>query len=218
MQGCNTDSIEWFIEDQAFLRSYVSVPRASPSPLSRPQVVSLSQSFYVWPFELADGRGGVQGLGKEPRKQESLALYKLFNTLCWCSKFNIFTLRRQQQHDQWCRTFRPIQKKNSAAKEKKIGPPVIFPFERNLGLKPTIFVCVSGKTTLFLGHFPRIREDRRRKKRWNSAPFRPLFVRNRPKFGRRIVWPLHFLFGPFWLIRPIGNIVQCSPSHIVCWM
>jgi hypothetical protein len=28
-----------------------------------------------------------------------------------------------------CRTFRPIQKKNLAAEEQKIGPPVIFLFE-----------------------------------------------------------------------------------------
>ncbi len=75
---------------------------------------------------------------------------------------------------------------------------------------------MSGKITLFLGHFPRIREDRRRKKKLKFGPFSALFVRNRPKFGRRIVWLLHFLFGPFWLMRPNNRPV--GPSHIVCWM
>ncbi len=46
---------------------------------------------------------------------------------------------------------------------KKIRPPVIFPFWRNFGLKEnTIFVCVSGKVTIFLGHLPIIREEKRR--------------------------------------------------------
>jgi hypothetical protein len=38
------ESIEGFIEDQAFLRSYDSAPRQPPSPLSRQQVASLSHS------------------------------------------------------------------------------------------------------------------------------------------------------------------------------
>jgi hypothetical protein len=52
----------------------------------------------------------------------------------------------------------------------------------NLG-KNTIFVCVSGKITIFLGHFPRIREDKRRETiLLKIDPFSVLFVQNRPKF------------------------------------
>ncbi len=92
---------------------------------------------------------------------------------------------------------------------KKIRSPVNFPFWRNLG-KNTIFVCVSGKITIFLGNFPRIREDKMRETiLLKIDPFSALFVQYRPIFGRRIVRPLHFLFGPFWLMRqnnrPVGN-------------
>ncbi len=45
------ESIEWFIEDQAFSASY--------DPPPRQQVVSLSQSYFVSPFELTYGRGEV---------------------------------------------------------------------------------------------------------------------------------------------------------------
>ncbi len=57
-----TESVQWFIEAQASLRSYDMAPR--PSPFSRQQVVSLSHSSYVSPIELTDIRGG--GVGKEP--------------------------------------------------------------------------------------------------------------------------------------------------------
>jgi hypothetical protein len=62
-----TESIEYFIEDQAFLRSYDSAPRQPPflPPLSHQQVVSLSLSFCVSPAELTDGRRG-EGVGEEP--------------------------------------------------------------------------------------------------------------------------------------------------------
>jgi hypothetical protein len=58
--------------------SYNSAPRPSPLPLSRQQVISLSQSSCVFPVELTDGRkgGGVGGM------RESLALYKKCNSLC----------------------------------------------------------------------------------------------------------------------------------------
>ncbi len=50
------DSIEGFIEDQAFLRSYDSAPH--PSPPSLPSETCLSsQSSCVPPVELTDGRG-----------------------------------------------------------------------------------------------------------------------------------------------------------------
>ncbi len=48
---------EWFIEDQTFLRSKDSAPSPPPSPLSRLQDVSLSQSSCV----LSDGRGRQGG-------------------------------------------------------------------------------------------------------------------------------------------------------------
>jgi hypothetical protein len=75
----SAESIEWFLEGQAFLRSYDSAPcpPTSPFPPSREQVVSLSQFSSVSPVELTDGRRGG-GLGEEPKigPRESLALYK----------------------------------------------------------------------------------------------------------------------------------------------
>jgi hypothetical protein len=52
-----TESIEWFTEDQAFLRWFGFCPPPS-SPLSRQQLVSLPQSSSVSPVEFTDGRGG----------------------------------------------------------------------------------------------------------------------------------------------------------------
>jgi hypothetical protein len=63
-----------------------------------------------------------------------------------------------------CRTFRPIQKKNSTAQEKN-SIPSNFPFLKEFCFKKnTVFVCVSGKITLFLRRFPGIREENRRGK------------------------------------------------------
>jgi hypothetical protein len=78
------EKTERFIETQAFLRSCDdSAPRPSPpSPLSRQQIVSLSQFSCVSPIW---GGGGVEGAVKCSRiirPQKSLALYKLFNPLC----------------------------------------------------------------------------------------------------------------------------------------
>ncbi len=61
-----SESIEWFKEDQAFLMSYVS----APIPVSRQQLVSLSQSFCVSPVDLTQEggpRGGEcdEGMGEE---------------------------------------------------------------------------------------------------------------------------------------------------------
>jgi hypothetical protein len=60
-----SESIELFIKDQAFLWSYESAPPHPLSPLSREQVVSLSQSSHVSPVELTDGRVG-EWVGEEP--------------------------------------------------------------------------------------------------------------------------------------------------------
>jgi hypothetical protein len=52
------ESIELFIEEHAFLQSYDSSSLPSPSPLSRQQIVSLSQSSCVSPVEFTDRGGG----------------------------------------------------------------------------------------------------------------------------------------------------------------
>ncbi len=60
------ESIECFIEDQAFLRRQLSHPIPLP-PFSRQQFVSLFQSSCaVAPVELTDGRVGGEGVGEEP--------------------------------------------------------------------------------------------------------------------------------------------------------
>jgi hypothetical protein len=75
-----------------FLLSYDSVSRPTlptmlpvPVPtLYRQQVVSLSQSSFVSPVKLTDGRKG--GRGRATRqiilRRENMALYESFNTLC----------------------------------------------------------------------------------------------------------------------------------------
>ncbi len=73
MCTCAAESIEWFIEDQAFLRSYDSAPRPPPSPLSRQQLVSL--------FSLPVCPGRAYRRSQIIRPQECLVLCKSFNTL-----------------------------------------------------------------------------------------------------------------------------------------
>ncbi len=77
----NPENTEWFIEDQALSMSYNLAPRPPSAPLSREQVVSLSQSFCVPPIELTDG-----GRGEEPNHATARSLYLTclysFNTLC----------------------------------------------------------------------------------------------------------------------------------------
>ncbi len=63
VEGPVSESIEWFIEDQTFLRPWDLAPRPTHSPLSYQQVFSLSQSSCVSPIQLADGRGGAGGDG-----------------------------------------------------------------------------------------------------------------------------------------------------------
>jgi hypothetical protein len=67
----------------AFLGSYDSAPRTPPPPLSRQQIVSISQSYCVSPILLTGGRGGggPGGRSRIIRPQESLGLYKSFNPL-----------------------------------------------------------------------------------------------------------------------------------------
>ncbi len=79
------DSIEWFIEDQAFLLDFDSLPtRIPPSPVSK---LSLFQSLPVChQSSLLTGEGG--GGGREAksfdREKAWPSLYKSFNTLCLC--------------------------------------------------------------------------------------------------------------------------------------
>ncbi len=56
-----------------------SLPHPFP-PLSRQQVVSLSQSSFVSPVELTDGRGDGRG-ARSYERQDSLALYKSMDSL-----------------------------------------------------------------------------------------------------------------------------------------
>jgi hypothetical protein len=75
-----------------------------------------------------------------------------------------------------CRTIRPIQTKKFGRWGKKFGTSN-FLFLKEFGLeKSTTFVCVSEKILIeiFLGHFPRTKEDKRKETiLLNSAPFRP---------------------------------------------
>ncbi len=75
---CSVISMIWFLPSNLL-------------PLSCQQIVSLSQSSCVSPFELTDGKGGRRGWGRSRshRRRESLVLYKLFNTL-WSHHFKVF--------------------------------------------------------------------------------------------------------------------------------
>ncbi len=70
-QVSQPESMELFIKDQAFLPSPDSAPRPpSPPPLSRQQLVSLSQSSYVSPVERQGERGGGGGRGSKSYDSE----------------------------------------------------------------------------------------------------------------------------------------------------
>ncbi len=66
----------------------------TPSPLSRQQVVSLSQSSCVSPIELTDGRGG-RGWGRSQniRKRECLILYKSFNSIWFVNDWTVYATK-----------------------------------------------------------------------------------------------------------------------------
>jgi hypothetical protein len=74
------ESVEWIIEGQAFLRSYDSAPRPSPSP---PSSVSNLSLFLSLPVCRGGAYWGERG-GGDGREAESYDhLYKSFNTLCF---------------------------------------------------------------------------------------------------------------------------------------
>jgi hypothetical protein len=62
---------------------FLAVIWFNPLPLSRQQVVSLSQSSCVFPVELTKGRGRAWGRGRSQiiRLREGLVFYKSFNSL-----------------------------------------------------------------------------------------------------------------------------------------
>jgi hypothetical protein len=101
-----------------------------------------------------------------------------------------------------CRTFRPIQKKISAADEK-FGPPVsVSLFEGIWALKKKNCLCECENNNI-LGHFPRDREDKRRETiLLKFGPFSALFVQNRPK-----IWPQNCPAAPLF-IRPFLTYVS----------
>ncbi len=70
----HTENIELFVEDQAFLRSYDSALRPPTPPLSRLQLVSLSQSSCVSPIELTDRRMGGRGAKSYDSEKAALSI------------------------------------------------------------------------------------------------------------------------------------------------
>ncbi len=80
------------MEDQAFSLSYELAPLPPSPPLSRQQVVSLSESCCVSPIEFIDERWRKRGVERSQilRRRESLVLCKSFYTFCWggiCTKY-----------------------------------------------------------------------------------------------------------------------------------
>ncbi len=63
------ESIERFLENQAFLRLYDSAPRPPPSPISKLSLF-LSQSFCMSPVELTLWGGGGGGHGAKSNDRE----------------------------------------------------------------------------------------------------------------------------------------------------
>ncbi len=81
--GRGTESIEWWLEDQAFLRSYDPAPRPPPStPLPRASCLSFSV-FLCVAGQTYWREWGVMGWSRSQivRPRGSLVLFKSFNTL-----------------------------------------------------------------------------------------------------------------------------------------
>ncbi len=77
-----SESIERFIEHQAFLRSHVSAPRPSPSPFPIPPLPSTSCLFFTVVLCVAAGRAYSAerlgaGLGEEPNHTTARKPYPL---------------------------------------------------------------------------------------------------------------------------------------------
>jgi hypothetical protein len=102
---------------------------------------------------------------------------------------------------------------------KKFCPWVIFPFWRNLAEEKIFFFCVSVEITIFLGHFPRIKKDKRRETiLLQIRPFWPFsahFVQNQPK-NRRQNFPAASLFiQPFltYAAEQSASWQHCQARH-----
>ncbi len=95
------------------------------------------------------------------------------------------------------RKIRPLRKKIRSPKFS------LFAFLKELGLKKnTIFISVSGKIAIFLGHFLRIRDDKRRITIFfKFGPFRSKSAK---------IWPQNFplFIRPLWLMPPNNRPVQ----------
>jgi hypothetical protein len=76
------ESIEWFIEGQVFSLSYYFAP-PHPLPLSRRQIVSLSQFSCVSPVEISDGRE-VEGGGWGAKSYDSEKAWSSLNHSILC--------------------------------------------------------------------------------------------------------------------------------------
>ncbi len=77
-----SESIEWLLEDQNFLRSYDAAPSPLPPPLL-PSASCVSFSVFVCVAGLAYWLGGGVRKSQIIPPRESLVLYKSLNTLCF---------------------------------------------------------------------------------------------------------------------------------------
>ncbi len=81
--SCRPQSIEWFIENQAFLRTYDLAPRPPPSPPPPVSKLYICLCLFLCLASRTYWRERGKGASESQiiRPRESLALYKLFNTL-----------------------------------------------------------------------------------------------------------------------------------------
>jgi hypothetical protein len=91
------ESFGWFIEGQAFSPSHDSAPRPQHFPPHLPSVGSTGNTLEYWERETTRWResGQCRGWARSRiiRPQESLVLFKSFNTL-WHQNWKTFPLRR----------------------------------------------------------------------------------------------------------------------------
>ncbi len=109
-------------------------------------------------------------------------------------------------------TFRPVQRKNSAAERKKISPRN-FHFLKASGLKKKYLCLCNWEKYNFSWTFQESERIRRGKQTYlKFDPISAVSVQNLPKFGWRFLRPLHFFYFSFALFlvmrpkkRPFGN-------------
>ncbi len=103
--ACRPGSIEWFKEDQGFMRSYDSAPRP---PLSSPflsAVVSFSHFLWMSPVELTDGRSeGGWGRSQIIRPRETkLNEYSLLSPIGGYIICTVLDSNVMHLHTAYCR-------------------------------------------------------------------------------------------------------------------